>query len=409
MLSPFNLLLITAVFCVVMLFVLCSLLRSGIPGVKEWTLANGLAFLALLLYAARGVAPEFLSIEAANGLLAASVSAIFVGFRRFFGCGTPARTLAAGLACTVAAVAIFHYRFDSIALRTVTVSIFHATICFAIGATIFRSVRLSRSRYPYRFTACVAILFGLGHCFRGAVYATRADVLTSTLQASGWNLLFLSIGTLVLPVFTMGAVMMVHDRMMAKALDDANRDFLTGAWSRRAFFEFAEREFLRVQRTQRALTLLVFDVDHFKRINDRFGHAAGDRVLVEIVQRAGQEIRSVDYLARIGGEEFAVLLPEVDQSAGSAVAERLRTVLETNPAGENANGDPQGGAAYSVSIGVATLGKTESIFELLARADAALYQAKAAGRNTVVCAPDAMPMAERQPKANTPPEGGVFG
>lgn len=386
MLSPFNLLLITAVFCLVMLFVLCSLVRSGIPGVRDWTLANGMAFVALLLYASRGVAPAFLSIEIANGLLAASVSAIFIGFRRFFAGSVPTSALGAGLAAVMAAVATFHYGIDSIALRTVTVSIFHAAVCFAIGGTIFRCVRLSRSRYPYRFTATMAVLFGMGHCVRGVVYATRTDVLTSTFQASAWNLAFLSIGTLVLPVFTMGAVMMVHDRMMAKAWEDANRDFLTGAWSRRAFFECAEREFRRVQRTGRALTLLVFDVDHFKRINDRFGHAAGDQVLVEIVQRAGREIRSVDYLARIGGEEFAVLLPEVDRAAGLAVAERLRIVLERNASAGSTDRHAPDGAAYSVSIGAATLDGAESISELLKRADEALYQAKAAGRNTVIAA-----------------------
>jgi predicted signal transduction protein with EAL and GGDEF domain len=108
------------------------------------------------------------------------------------------------------------------------------------------------------------------------VYASGSDTLTSALHASGWNLVFLSIGTLVLPLYSMGAVMMTHDRMMAKALDDANRDFPTSVWSRRAFFEFAERGLSRSRRSGRPLSLLAFDVDHFKRLNDSFGHAVGD-------------------------------------------------------------------------------------------------------------------------------------
>ena len=380
MLSPFNLLLITAVFSIVMLFVLGSLMRSGIPGIREWLVANALASLALLLFAARGVAPAFLSIEMANGLLAGAICLIYVGFRRFFDCTVPSVWLVAGLAAMMVFILVFHYHVDSIALRTVTVSVFHGAVCLAIAVTIVRHAERGQSRYPYRFTIGVAGFCAVGHWFRGMIYATGADVLSSNIQASTWNVLFLSIGTLVLPVFTMGAVMMVHDRMMAKAKEDANRDFLTGAWSRRAFFEFAEREVLRVARNGRALSLLLFDVDYFKRINDTWGHATGDRVLLEIVQRAEQEIRSMDYIARLGGEEFAVLLPEVDAPSALTVAERLRAALETRAGGETSKVN----VSYTVSIGVATLQAPESIAELLHRADIALYDAKAAGRNRVM-------------------------
>src|SRR5690606_19541519 len=107
-------------------------------------------------------------------------------------------------------------------------------------------------------------------------------------------------GTLVLPIYSMGAVMMAHDRMMTRALDDANHDFLTSAWTRRALFEFAERELARSRRTHRKLSLLVFDVDHFKQLNDSFGHAAGDQVLIAIAKCTLQQVRTMDYVARIG-------------------------------------------------------------------------------------------------------------
>jgi diguanylate cyclase (GGDEF)-like protein len=125
---------------------------------------------------------------------------------------------------------------------------------------------------------------------------------------------------------------------------------------------------------------LPFDVDHFKRINDTYGHATGDRVLVEIIQRTGAAVRSIDTVARLGGEEFAVLLPDTSAEAALVAAERLRGGLAQalDDTADNI------GASYTVSIGAATLGRDESIDGMLSRADAALYAAKAGGRNAVV-------------------------
>lgn len=383
MLTPFHLLLITAVLCIVMLLVLGSLLRSGTPGIKEWTTANAIAFVSLVLFALRGVAPDFLSIEVANGLLAGAIAIVYVGFRRFFSLEIPVRPLIAGLALTMAGVAGFHYVVDNISARIVVVSLFHGIISFCIGWTIFNADASQRRRYPFLFAAGIAFLFAFGHVIRGGVYATGSDVLTGALHASNWNLLFLAIGALVLPIYSMGAVMLVHDRMMSKALDDANRDFLTGVWSRRAFFDLAERELSRMRRTKRPLSLLVFDVDHFKNLNDTLGHAAGDQVLISIAHSATREIRVMDYLARIGGEEFAVLLPEVGEAAALVVAERVRCALNERVYPELAQFGTAAPVSVSVSIGVATAQDEETISELLNRADKALYQAKASGRNAV--------------------------
>lgn len=383
MLSPFHLLLITAVLCIVMLLVLSSLVRSGTPGIREWTLANAMAFVSLLLFAFRGVVPDFFSIEVANGLLASALALVYVGLRRFFSLDVPFKSLIAGLILTVAGVAFFHYIVDSISIRIVVVSLFHGAVSLCIGLTILKSDKSLRMRYPFLFTAGMAFLFALGHFIRGAVYASGSDALSWALHPSVWNLLFLSIGTMVLPIYSMGAVMMAHDRMMSKALDDANRDFLTGIWSRRALFDIAERELARAHRTKRPLSLLVFDVDHFKKLNDSFGHAAGDQVLIVIAQRATQEIRVMDYVARIGGEEFAVLLPEVDASSAFVIAERLRGSLNDYAYPELDKFNVGMPISVSVSIGIASATENESISELLNRADKALYQAKAAGRNTV--------------------------
>ncbi|WP_293777424.1 GGDEF domain-containing protein [uncultured Oxalicibacterium sp.] len=391
MLSPFNLLLITAGFSIVMLFVLASLMRSRIPGLQEWTTANSIAVLALLMFAGRGAIPNFISIDIANALAGTSICITYLGFRRYFGLPLPIKPILSSLAILTALIMLFHYGHDSIGIRTVVVSTFFSIICLLISTTVFRWSHLQSalSPYPYRFTAWVTLLFAIGHACRGLVYWSGTDQLVSTMQASSWNLLFLSLGTLMQPVLTMGAIMMVHDRMMAKAVEDANHDFLTGAWSRRAFFEFTERELARATRLKRPLSLLVFDVDYFKQINDAQGHATGDNVLIDIVERARLEIRSIDYIARMGGDEFSILLPEADAEAASAIAERVRsrlsggTSLTISSAREAfVHATP----SYTVSIGVATRLNDENMADLMHRADMALYEAKAKGRNAVASA-----------------------
>lgn len=381
MLNSFNLLLLTAAFGIVMLFVLLSLMRSGIPGVRDWLLAIVSAIVALLLFASRGKIAPILSFELANTLYAAAICLLYTGFCRFFARPVPTKTLAGSLALLIALLALFHYGYDMLHVRIALVSLFHGVLCLAIGLLVLRASANDTARYSCRFTGCMAIFFAFSHGVRGIVHGSNIEQLSSAFQSSPVNLLFISMGTMVIPVFAMGIIMIVHNRMMEQAMAAANRDFLTGAWSRRAFFELAERELVRVRRTGRALSLLLFDVDHFKQINDTHGHAVGDRVLQEIVQRAEKEIRGMDCIARVGGEEFAVLLPETDAAAAMVIAERLRLTLAAAP-------DPEQVRLVSctVSIGMAVRTGQESIADLMRRTDAALYQAKAGGRNRIVSA-----------------------
>lgn len=375
--GTFNILLVGALLCVLMLLVLTSLLRSRIAGLKEWGAANLLAGMALVLYAYRRELPALIAYELTNTVYAAAMAMILAGFQRFFGRRVRWGVLGFGVAAVAFAIAWFHYRHDSYGLRTLTIAVFQSLICIGIVLVTAGARDTWRSRYPYWFTQGMAVTILIGHAVRSIVYLADTGAQTSLLQPSASNLFFLSLGNFVLPVLTFGAVMMVHDRMMAKAEHAANRDFLTGAWSRRAFFELAERELARTKRNRRSLALLLLDVDYFKRINDTVGHAAGDKVLTDVVAHAEVAIRHVDYLARIGGEEFAVLLPETERSAAMHVAERLRKALE-RPATTGL------GVAYTVSIGLATWRGDESFHELMSRADAALYAAKEAGRNRVV-------------------------
>jgi diguanylate cyclase (GGDEF)-like protein len=161
----------------------------------------------------------------------------------------------------------------------------------------------------------------------------------------------------------------------------ATRDELTGLLNRRAFDQALAEEEERVRRFQRSLAVVLLDIDHFKRINDGHGHAAGDGVLKEVSRRLAAGVRSVDRLARYGGEEFAVLVPEADARGACAVAERLVERVAAEPVML-----PDGTALrVTISAGCAE-GTGEGVRRerLVEAADRALYAAKAAGRNRAV-------------------------
>ena len=163
-------------------------------------------------------------------------------------------------------------------------------------------------------------------------------------------------------------------------LRQAHVDYLTGVYNRRHFMERAEQELSRAHRYGKPLSMLMLDIDHFKLINDRYGHKVGDTVLKAVADLSHATFRDVDILGRLGGEEFAVLLPETDQPAALDAAERLRETIA------NARIPLTGGehVTFSMSIGVSSMGSVEDhIDSLLNRADKALYEAKDGGRNRV--------------------------
>ncbi len=164
----------------------------------------------------------------------------------------------------------------------------------------------------------------------------------------------------------------------AKLNQLATTDDLTGVWNRRYFEEAAEVEIARARRDDEPLTLLMFDIDHFKAINDNLGHQAGDRVLVEVTRRIQGHLRAVDVLGRWGGEEFIVLLPRCGGGDVFQVAEKLLALLADPPIPEI--------GVVTASFGVGELRPHESFAHWLKRVDDALYQAKASGRNRVCVA-----------------------
>jgi len=164
--------------------------------------------------------------------------------------------------------------------------------------------------------------------------------------------------------------------------EQALKDPLTQLGNRRYFEERAEAAFARIRRRARPLSLLMIDIDHFKAINDHYGHPAGDDVLRALAATLLASLRAGDVCGRLGGEEFAVVLPDEDLEGAAASAERLRATVEELQVGAQT---PHGPIAFSVSIGVAALPRDGDTLEaLLERADVRLYRAKESGRNRVI-------------------------
>src|SRR4051812_35951494 len=216
----------------------------------------------------------------------------------------------------------------------------------------------------------------IGHvAVTGITYALALDSVPGSDRAQRWLLLF----GVVLLIALMAATLRERvNRLIARLADAARTDPLTGLLNRRGLQELMEVETERALRSSRPLAIVVGDLDHFKHLNDRFGHAAGDVALRTFAEIATEASRRIDAVARIGGEEFALLLPDTEQHAAYLLAERLRRAAKEP-------GRSREGELPTVSFGVAAFpSHAADAAALMHAADQALYAAKAMGRDRSV-------------------------
>lgn len=236
-----------------------------------------------------------------------------------------------------------------------------------------------------------AVLYMWPVLWQAYFFGRRGTVLiiASVAVAHGLALLVMAHGDLDRWIDVMSAVSVVgavvellarrNRRLLEQISAEARVDELTALLNRRGFYEGAERELARARRERTAIGVAAIDLDHFKRVNDEFGHAAGDRVLVALADCLRANLRGSDLAARLGGEEFVALLPGADVEQTCEFTARVRAALRRAAA--------DGGLApVTISAGVVAAGEPVSIQLLLKRADTALYAAKSRGRDRTVVA-----------------------
>lgn len=187
---------------------------------------------------------------------------------------------------------------------------------------------------------------------------------------------------LLMAMSNQAAVAIANARLFHEVQRRAITDGLTGLHNRRHFFTLAEQEYNHAIRTMQPLSVIMFDIDHFKSFNDKYGHAIGDEVLRSIAKLTRQSLRATDIVGRYGGEEFAIILPKSNQATAYDVAERLRQQIETVPVQST-----DGALSVTISLGVAQMREeSKNVEQLLDQADMAMYCAKEGGRNRVAMA-----------------------
>lgn len=378
MLATQQIFLIAALLCLLTFVTLLSVASANVRGVREMLLAAVLGMVCNVLYAFGRDLPAVVAYEFANLTYAAASAALLAGYRQFGGRRSRHGQLAAAVSGVVALVALFHYVADSFIARSVVVSLFQAAVCLEIMRTVLASrISWPRPSFIQWFVLSMCALVATGHFSRVGWVLLAGHAQTSLLQPGAWSVAFLMGLALTLPALAGGGLLMAHRQIVVRAEHAGNHDFLTGASSRKAFFETTALHLARVARRSRPLALLLVDVDHFKAINDRWGHQAGDAALVRLVAGARATLRSGDCVARLGGDEFALLLPDADLDSATAAARRLQQAVRHDDTALAA------GPTLTLSIGVTLITAGEDLASAMARADEALYAAKAAGRDRV--------------------------
>lgn len=361
-------------------------------GLGQWAAAKLLEALAWLLILARGAIPDVASIVLANTLMVAVYALMLAAIHEHRGAPWPRWQ------CLLPAAlmpVIFWFLLDDYRGRVVWGSLIYGGQLLLIARALLadREGRAGRAwrlllgtilaMLPVLVLRMGAILFG------GAQFALpNSEAMAHPMQMVVYAAILAAdiLGT-------MGFVLMTKERADRDIRALAMTDALTGVFNRRALMEQAEKEQARARRSGLPLSLLMIDVDHFKRINDTHGHVAGDQALAGAARLLASRLRRQDTLGRYGGEEFCVLAPDTDAAGAHILAESLRAAVAAAPVATD-----HGPVPLTVSIGISVCPATcddcePDLGKLLDAADSGLYQAKRDGRNRAVLLSTGCPLA----------------
>lgn len=372
-LITFGAMLIALVSCV--LFAVWRF-NKHIPGLQMWALSYGVGLVPILGLLWREHLPEVL------GVLMVQAGMSLGAFLYFWGCSvyTGRRLLSLPRAIIfMGALLLLNLYF--------TVVQPHLQMRFALGGVgngiffLLTARTLAQGGYqrvPMRYlVAAVAGAHGVFLLLRPLLFGIGAVQANASLAVQIPHLIMLEF-LIALLFMAFGTLMLANEFTTNELRQLAEIDSLTSIFNRRAFFTLLNKALHQSQRTGMGLAVLVVDLDHFKSINDTYGHQGGDEVLRHFVQTATQCLRQQDVMGRLGGEEFAIFLPGVDAKGAQVVAERLRAAVASRPAALQ-----QGSHALTISLGLTLCVPGDTPDTALHRADQAMYQAKERGRNRV--------------------------
>ncbi|GKS76377.1 GGDEF domain-containing protein [Acidovorax sp. SUPP950] len=348
-------------------------------GLGLWAAALVLQSLAYVLLALRGRVPDMLSIVAANGLLSSVFACLLAAVCQFHRRPLPWGRLIGPVVLTLALFVAFLQDYE---MRLMLAGVvFPAQLALVLWT-------LWRYPSPGRGAGLVALGIVLQMSVlvvRAVAAATGAMPLTGLLQG-GWlqHATFLST-FIAVQASSFGFIFMARDRADDTNRRMAARDPLTGVANRRAAIAALDRDIARAIRTREPLSLMMVDIDHFKRINDGLGHLVGDQVLCRVVDAMGERLRAQDMIGRYGGEEFLVVLPDTPLHGARQLAIQLCRAIEQTRF-------DLGGHTVPVTLSIGVFGgrieEGDSWDMLIAAADRAMYEAKRSGRNRVAVAGD---------------------
>jgi len=326
------------------------------------------------LYIFRGILPDVITVLMANVLVIASYNLGYLGYCNFFN-----RRANPWFVITpvVFILFIFSVFIDNFTVRAVTLGLV-SSIQYLIQFLLVLSIKenaISRSK-PILLSGygLIIVLFSA----RAVYIMVNPTGIQSLLDPMWLNTLTLFATIPSILFIALGVLLMISDRLLEENRELATRDSLTHIFNRRTFSDLAIRELARASRNDHVTSLLMLDIDHFKIVNDTFGHPMGDEALIHLVKILKDSVRMQDLYGRWGGEEFVILLAETDADEAHQIAERLRQrIADSTLVIRNHT------IKMTVSIGVATMdGCDRPCLEfMIDQADKAMYEAKHAGRN----------------------------
>lgn len=358
----------------VVLVYLWSVQRSY-PPAKDWAVGSLMFAIGLFLFALRTQASVVLTEIVSNLFLLPGLMLFNFGIVKATGRTPPMKSGLAFCLVAIAFIAWFVLVSPNYPARVVIHNLVFLTLYF-YTAYVCLVAKTAKGNHTFRIVGMLCIALALACFWRvvGGVFG-----LTFSFSPTLPRLFWVATSLVSFPMITVLLTLHTSQRLQEEIHAQARRDTLTEAFNRRAFTEFADKEWSRSVRNDYPLSMLTVDIDHFKNFNDQYGHQTGDAALVQVSRVAQSALRASDVWCRYGGEEFVALLPNTTLSQAMAIAERLRQSVERTTIVS-----ARGSLSVSVSIGVAERSSNHSsIEEVLAISDAALYKAKAAGRNRV--------------------------